>query len=299
MRLTEEYINRVIRQTLNEIAGDEIDGFNATELRNMLGVHDDDELNTAVQTEADEELEAEIARTIANSFGYRRIYDKDAVFNFHEVWDLLKRLYGFDYHGFDEGAESHIFNNGEYELTIYPKEFYPRQAEFQFQNMHLNRVRGVSEGRIRNGVIKEAVRKSLKNFLRESIMDDMIFMVEKGRYGEFYLTDINTHLEFMADVWIDNGEIFCNVESVSDDRRSQQICDSEEFEAKCASAILQEEPNNIKGFDEFVDEIGNYKEAIQILNDTLDGESDTYTKLNQRWRDNVEMAGDASSLRYM
>lgn len=178
MRLTEEYINRVIRQTLNEIAGDEIDGFNATELRNMLGVHDDDELNTAVQTEADEELEAEIARTIAHSFGYRRIYDKDAVFNFHEVWDLLKRLYGFDYHGFDEDAESHIFNNGEYELTIYPKEFYPRQAEFRFQNMHLNRARGVSKRRIRDGVIKEAVRKSLKNFLRESIMDDMTFMVE-------------------------------------------------------------------------------------------------------------------------
>ena len=140
IRLTESDLHKIVIRALNEIAGDEIDGFTATELRNMLGVEDDDELNTAVETEEDEEMTGNIANTIARTFGYKGIYDRNAVFNFYKVWDILKRVYGFEYHGFDEEAESHIFNNGKYELEIYPKQFYPRQGDFQFQNMHINRI---------------------------------------------------------------------------------------------------------------------------------------------------------------
>ena len=71
IRLTESDLHRVIKESVNKILsemdGTELNdfGYNARELRNMLGDYDDDELNVAVEAEEAEELEGDIWKSIS------------------------------------------------------------------------------------------------------------------------------------------------------------------------------------------------------------------------------------------
>ena len=59
-------------------------------------------------------------------------------------------------------------------------------------------------------------------------------------------------------------------------------------------AILDEEPGNIEGLEEFI-ENGNFDsfdEAIEDLKSVLSAESDTYTRYNKRVKDNIDLSGD-------
>ena len=141
------------------------------------------------------------------------------------------------------------------------------------------------------------IKESVNRILKESIMDNLNLQVEPKKYGEFWLRDTNTWIEFNADAWIEDGRVMCSVDS--DDRRGYQMCNSESFIDMCASAILQEYPQNISGIQEYVDKIGDYDEAINQLESSLSAHADTYTAYNNRVKQNIKDSGDASSLRYM
>jgi hypothetical protein len=150
---------------------------------------------------------------------------------------------------------------------------------------------------LKESELKRMIAESVKRVLRENLMDDISFMVERKRYGEFWLRDINSWIEFNANAWIENGKVMCSVDS--EDKRGSQMCNSQSFNDMCASAILQEYPQNIDGFQEFVEEIGDYDEAINELENSLENHADTYTAYNRRVKQNIKDSGDASSLRFL
>lgn len=107
-----------------------------TQIRNITGIQDDDELNASVEAEQKEEKEGEIWRSIAELAGGN---PRMKPFYFPSLEKMLMNKYGFKYINADDNEECHIFrdNNGYY-LYIYPDAFYPNQGKMRIYNMHYN-----------------------------------------------------------------------------------------------------------------------------------------------------------------
>ncbi len=105
----------------------------ATEIRNILGIYDDDMLNAACESERKDELADEIVKKILKFHGKEKFY-KD-VFNFSWVKEVLES-FGFVYFFSDEENEEHRFINNvtKDEISIYPVTFYPNQGAMRFKN---------------------------------------------------------------------------------------------------------------------------------------------------------------------
>lgn len=144
IRLTESDLHRVIKESvnkiLNEMDGTELNdfGYNARELRNMLGDYDDDELNVAVEAEEAEELEGDIWKSISK-IAHGNPYKVS--FKFSDMANMLNDEYNFEYDGCDEDDESHKFSNPNYELYIYPNVFFEKQGTLKLLNLHIMRKR--------------------------------------------------------------------------------------------------------------------------------------------------------------
>lgn len=144
IRLTESDLHNIIKESvnkiLNEMDGTELNdfGYNARELRNMLGDYDDDELNVAVEAEEAEELENDIWKSISK-IAHGNPYKVS--FNFSDMVNMLNAEYNFEYDGCDEDDESHKFSNRNYELYIYPNVFYEEQGTLKLINLHIMRKR--------------------------------------------------------------------------------------------------------------------------------------------------------------
>lgn len=110
----------------------------ATEIRNVLGIYDDDLLNAAVECERKDDLSEEIARAIVMEHGYTHgLYKK--LFSFEKIKSVLER-FGFKYEKSDEDSESHLFVNqatGDV-IEIYPVIWYSNQGLMHFQNFILS-----------------------------------------------------------------------------------------------------------------------------------------------------------------
>lgn len=141
IRLTETDLHRIItesaRQALNEISGTELSqyGYDARNMRNELGTDDDGELNAACETEECEELASSIAKDLCQNYGYRNIYEKNAIFDFQFLEKLLKEKYGMTFLGTNEEDESAAFGNDKYQFFLYPVTFYSELGKFKIQNM--------------------------------------------------------------------------------------------------------------------------------------------------------------------
>lgn len=131
-----ESVRRIIRESVRR-ALNEMDLTN-NQIRNITGITDDDELNTACMEEDADNLASNIVKDLRNEYGFYNIYDKNVVLDFNVVKDLLEQKYGMKYLGFDEDTESHSFANDNFIVEIWSKEGYPRLAQFHLQNMHVN-----------------------------------------------------------------------------------------------------------------------------------------------------------------
>lgn len=131
-----ESVRRIIRESVRRVLN-EMDLTN-NQIRNITGITDDDELNTACMEEDADNLASNIVKDLRNEYGFYNIYDKNVVLDFNVVKDLLEQKYGMKYLGFDEDTESHSFANDNFIVEIWSKEGYPRLAQFHLQNMHVN-----------------------------------------------------------------------------------------------------------------------------------------------------------------
>ena len=136
IRLTEEdfrgVVTNAVKHTLNEM-----DGMSYKQMRNVLSVADDDELNAACEAEEAEDLEWKIAKEICQRLGNgaRNLYD-GTMYSFDDVSNLLKE-YGFRYVGADDENECHTFTNGKWKLDIVPQTYYTGLGKFTFRNFHV------------------------------------------------------------------------------------------------------------------------------------------------------------------
>ena len=158
--------------------------------------------------------------------------------------------------------------------------------QYNTMNNTKKRVR-LTESHLRK-ILTESVIKIL---IENHIINNLCLQVEPKRYGEFWIRDVNTWLTFHADAWIDRGMMELNVESDCDDKRAMQLCDSPEFQELCKSAILSDEPQNIEGFQEYVDGSDSWNQAIEELENTIKYQADTLRKRNKREHEAI-MASD-------
>lgn len=109
----------------------------ATEIRNVLGIYDNDLLNAAVECERKEDLSTQIVRKIKSFHGVEKFYG--VILKFAYVKEVLED-FGFKYDKSDEDAECHLFSNkitGDV-VEIYPDIWYPCQGTMRFQNFILS-----------------------------------------------------------------------------------------------------------------------------------------------------------------
>ena len=90
-------------------------GYN--QIRNVLGVYDDDLLNNCCATEICEQLEEKIWNDIKNLAGGNPRYKK---FEFDDMVKMLNEKYGLKYTGADDNNECHDFKDGKFILSVFP-----------------------------------------------------------------------------------------------------------------------------------------------------------------------------------
>jgi len=110
-RLTESRLRGMIREAVkNALCENGLDSLSNTQIRNITGVSDDDELNAACDTERKEELMSKVWRSIDRLDSNRR-EKYPIVVNFNELCNVLGRKFGFKYDSSDIDNGSYIFVN--------------------------------------------------------------------------------------------------------------------------------------------------------------------------------------------
>lgn len=127
MKLTEKDLKYIVTESVKRI----VENFTATQMRNMLDIDDDDELNAAVETESKDDLLSEICATLGNGNSIYKIN-----ISFEEVKSVLND-FGFDLYDINEDKECYVFDNGQYEIVIYPTMFYERPNMIRIQNIQI------------------------------------------------------------------------------------------------------------------------------------------------------------------
>ena len=132
VRINESQLRQIVKGCVHDILKE---NHKYTQLRNVLGIHDNDEWNAAAETERREDLESEIWKSLADLAGGN---PRKTPFNFQDAIDILKNEFGFKYVGYDEERESHKFINKEQdELEIFPVSFYTQQGHMRIKNMNI------------------------------------------------------------------------------------------------------------------------------------------------------------------
>ena len=56
---------------------------------------------------------------------------------FRDLVEMLQRKFNFTYVGADDEREGHVFENGQYTLTVFPVCYYENQGEIRIANMYI------------------------------------------------------------------------------------------------------------------------------------------------------------------
>ena len=109
----------------------------AIEIRNLLSIYDDDELNIACEEEEHEELAEAIAKKIVDVMELPRLYEQPIKFD--SLKEVL-RSFGFEYIYSDDDHELYYFFNQETkdEISIYPIWYYSVPGTIRLQNFSLS-----------------------------------------------------------------------------------------------------------------------------------------------------------------
>lgn len=210
IKLTESDIHDMVRSAINEISGNELDGFSATELRNMLGDYDDDELNAAVQSEDNEYFKDEVTKVLQKLCKSQNIYARLAYFFFPEVQDALEGEFNLKYEGHEN--EGYVFDNGNFELIIYPVTFYETPGDFRIKNIQVFTSTNESKSRNKKTIkitesdIHKIVSETVKRLLPEAYQDKyehatdaLDFYANKVHDGHVLSNDQLQHIQEIYD----------------------------------------------------------------------------------------------------
>ena len=166
--------------TKQELMEDFIGGLNPSQMRNMLDIYDDDELNAASDAVNRENLLSDICKDICETDRSISIYK--GVFNFKTIVDIMKN-HGFTYMGPYEEDESYRFTSDQNEIDIWPKYFYERPGAIHISNINIYE-KGLNESvnlQESNSQIKRKyinyIYKELKDYTNKMYKDDNWYAV--------------------------------------------------------------------------------------------------------------------------
>ncbi len=113
----------------------------ARQVRNALGIYDDDLLNAACGAMEREEMESKVWRVMSKHMkrdpGEKRVF---RFFSFHTepLFRELNDKFGFEWKASDEEYQKWVLTNGTFDLFIYPVWYYERPGEhFSMYNYHI------------------------------------------------------------------------------------------------------------------------------------------------------------------
>lgn len=124
------------KHTIKEDA-DDFDNMSYAQLRDELGIYDNDTLNVSIETEMEEKLEHEIWKimeSLANG------NPRQNAFDFREFAKIVKDNYGFEYVGGDEDEQCHFFENAKYSMYLSTKGWwYSKQGMMKVDNFGISK----------------------------------------------------------------------------------------------------------------------------------------------------------------
>ncbi len=124
------------KDTIKEDA-DDFNNMSYAQLRDELGIYDNDTLNVSIETEMEEKLEHEIWKimeSLANG------NPRQNAFDFREFAKIVKDNYGFEYVGGDEGEKCHFFENAKYSMYVSTKGWwYSKQGMMKVDNFGISK----------------------------------------------------------------------------------------------------------------------------------------------------------------
>lgn len=146
------------------------------------------------------------------------------------------------------------------------------------------------KNRINETKLRKIINESIRRVLNENqILDKMILQVQPERFGEFWVRDTNSGMEFDVVIAVDNNALFDYDIIPSEknwDKRSMQLCKSKDFQNMVGKTIVDEYPDKIHGFEEFMDmNEYDYNTAISILKkqfNDISVQTDTKYQKNSR-----------------
>lgn len=195
--------------TKQELMEDFTGGLNPSQLRNMLGIYDDDELNASIGAEERENILSSICKDICATDKSKKIYD--GVYNFKTIIDIMKN-YGFTYMGPYEEDESYNFTDGENEIVIWPDSFYERPGAIHIRNINICEV-GLNENMIYNKKrINEASNSNLKRKYINYIYNGLKNLTNK-MYKDDNWYAVSVIYKKLQDLFEGKGEVEMKVEN--------------------------------------------------------------------------------------
>lgn len=109
----------------------------ARQVRNVLGIYDDDLLNAACDAMESEEMESRVWKVFERHMS-NRIRIEDAIFETEPVFRELEKQFGFEWKSSNEEYQEWVLTNGTFDLFIYPVWYYERPGNtFAMYNYHV------------------------------------------------------------------------------------------------------------------------------------------------------------------
>lgn len=109
----------------------------ARQVRNVLGIYDDDLLNAACDAMESEEMEERVWKVFERHMS-NRIRIEDAIFETEPIFRELEKQFGFEWKSSNEEYQEWVLTNGTFDLFIYPVWYYERPGStFAMYNYHV------------------------------------------------------------------------------------------------------------------------------------------------------------------
>ena len=111
----------------------------ARQVRNVLGIYDDDLLNAACDAMESEEMESRVWKEVFSKHMTCRNGRSDKrVFQAEPVFRELNEKFGFEWKCSDEEHQEWVLTNGTFDLFVYPVWYYERPGNvFSMYNYHV------------------------------------------------------------------------------------------------------------------------------------------------------------------
>ena len=133
IRINETQLRQIISESIKKCLNETDNWLTNTQIKNITGIQDDDELNLAAECEYHEEIQGKVWHMLLELSNGEN--PRQYTYHFSDICNMLKKQFNLKYIGADEVHECHIFKNNEFTLDLYPNMFYSKQGTVSVENI--------------------------------------------------------------------------------------------------------------------------------------------------------------------